>query len=89
MSGETAAIKGLIIPAEWDEKGKVVKVVIAAFDETEYIVGETTKSSDLIAFINKEVEVVGQVWGHEVGTPVIQVEEYRVLDGTTKFHGSG
>ncbi|MEW6672910.1 MAG: hypothetical protein AB1427_14490 [Thermodesulfobacteriota bacterium] len=52
-------IRGLVIPAEWDETGKVVAVSIAAFNENKYYVSDNPAGKELLSFIEHEVAVVG------------------------------
>jgi hypothetical protein len=55
------SVKGLVIPSAWDGEGKVISVIIAAFDETEYFIEEERWSKVLLGLIHHEVEVIGCV----------------------------
>ena len=52
-------IRGIVIPVDWDEKGKVVGVAISTFDEDEYVVERGEKGAELKRFIRQEVEISG------------------------------
>jgi len=52
-------IRGLVIPAEWDDAGNVVAVCIAAFNEEKYYVTDNPSGKALLNFIEHEVTVVG------------------------------
>jgi len=52
-------IRGLVIPAGWDEAGNVTAVSIATFNEAKYIVTNTPAGNELLNFIEHEVAVVG------------------------------
>jgi len=52
-------IRGIVIPVDWDEKGKVVAVGISARDEQEYLVDKDHKGQELLHCIQEEVEVRG------------------------------
>lgn len=52
-------IRGLVIPADWDETGNVVAVSIATFNEAKYIVSDNQAGKELLDFIEHEVAVVG------------------------------
>ena len=54
-------IRGLVIPADWDEKGNVVGVAISTFDENEYLVDRDEESEGLLSIIREEVKVSGIV----------------------------
>lgn len=57
--GNNIFIRGLVIPAEWDETGKVVAVSVAAFDDKKYLVAENQAAKDLLNFVEHEVAVIG------------------------------
>jgi len=52
-------IRGLVIPADWDETGKVVAVSIASFNENKYFVSDNPTGRELLNFIEHEVAVAG------------------------------
>jgi len=52
-------IRGLVIPADWDETGNVVAVSIATFNEAKYLVSENQAGKELLNFIEHEVAAVG------------------------------
>lgn len=70
-------IRGIVIPADWDEKGKVVAVAVSTYDEDEYLIENHEKEKGLKAVIWEEVEVRGIV--KEEGKKLImKVKEYRL-----------
>lgn len=79
MSMRLTAVKGVILPADWDNKGNVTAVSISATDEAEYLVENYGKGSELIALINKEIAVQGKTWG-DGRSRVIEVMEYSVVE---------
>ena len=52
-------IRGIIIPADWDEKGNVFAVALSTYDEVEYLIENNEKGKELEAFIREEVEMRG------------------------------
>jgi hypothetical protein len=54
-------IRGIVIPADWDEKGKVIAVAVSTYDEDEYFIENLEKEKELKAVIREEVEVRGIV----------------------------
>lgn len=54
-------IRGIILPAEWDDKGNIKKILISTPNEEEYFVASNEKSKLLMDFLRQEVEVIGQV----------------------------
>jgi len=54
-------IKGLVIPMDWDEKGKVVAVAVSTYNEDEYHIDKNYKGEELLDLLQEEVEVSGVV----------------------------
>ncbi len=77
MSGRPTAIQGVVIPVEWDGRGKVLAVAISARDESEYRVEKSGKGLNLMRLIHREVKVTGEV-KEESGKKTIRVEAYRL-----------
>ena len=70
-------IAGVIIPAEWDQDGRVIGVSISTFDEDEYWVQEQVRGSELIQHVRRQVEVLG--WPEiEQGRKSITVKTYKL-----------
>jgi hypothetical protein len=80
MARKKLVIRGLVIPAEWDQDGRIQRVRIAAFDETEYLVADTPEGQDLIRFAQREVEVVGRLTRPTRQGETIRVERFRPVD---------
>lgn len=72
-------IKGLVIPSQWNETGRVVAVVIAAYDEVEYQVEETS-APGLMNCLHQLVEIEGVVSEIRTERPLIRADRFRVLD---------
>ena len=51
--------KGIIIPSDWDDKGNVTSILIAAYDEEEYHVTAPDVIERLKPFLRKEITVSG------------------------------
>jgi hypothetical protein len=70
-------IRGIVVPADWDEKGKVVAVAVSTYDEVEYFIENHEKKKGLKTVIREEVEVRGIV--KEEGKKLImKVKDYRL-----------
>ena len=70
-------IRGIVIPADWDEKGNVVAVAVSTYDEVEYLIENHEKEKELKAFIREEVEVSG-ILREEKNKPIMKIKEYRL-----------
>ena len=71
------AIRGIVIPADWDEKGNITAVAVSTYDEVEYFIENHEKAEELKAVIREEVEVHG-ILREGKNRPVIKVKEYRL-----------
>ena len=60
-SKQLMAIKGIVIPVDWDEKGNPVSVAIATHTEEEYLVSNDSEGKELFNLIREEVEITGLV----------------------------
>ena len=72
---ESIKIRGIVVPVDWDEKGKVVAVGISACDEEEYFVDKDHKGVELLHYIHEEVEVSGMV-RESSNNKIITVSKY-------------
>jgi hypothetical protein len=77
-----AALKftGIIVPAQWDEQGKAVKIALATTEEEEYIIGPGKKGAELFTLIRKRVEVAGNLREGKEGK-ILVVDQYALKDG--------
>jgi hypothetical protein len=75
MGDQIRRIRGIVIPADWDEQGNVAALVIAAPNEEEYRVGMDKKGKELIAFLREEIEVSGFV-SEKKNKKIVKVKEY-------------
>ena len=73
-------IRGIVIPADWDEKGNVVAVAVSTYDEVEYLIENHEKEKELSAFIREEVEVSG-ILKKEKNRLIMKIKEYRLKPG--------
>jgi hypothetical protein len=72
-------IKGIIVPVDWDEQGKVMAAAIFCQDEVEYRIDNNKKGSELLSLVQEEVEATGIV--REKGDrKLITVTEYQISE---------
>jgi hypothetical protein len=68
-------IEGLIVPANWDEKGNVVDLAIATSDEKEYLITDKDQVARLKPLLRQKVEIRGILRTKE-GRRTIQVKGF-------------
>ena len=73
-------IEGIIIPAKWDDNGKVTGVTIQTNDEKVYLVEHTRAGEQLLSFIHKKVEAKGKIRERLDGSTLITVHSYRKVE---------
>ncbi len=56
-----ACIRGIVIPAAWDQDGNIVSLAIATDDELEYLVETSQIVAKLMSLLRQEVEVTGTI----------------------------
>ena len=74
--GRPITIRGIVIPVDWDEKGKVIAAAISTHDEDEYLIERIYKGQELLDLLRREVEVRGLV--REKENKKIRVQEYSI-----------
>ena len=57
--GKIITLRGIVIPVEWDEKGKVIAAALSTHKEEEYLIDHDYKGRKLMDHIQHEVEVSG------------------------------
>ncbi len=54
-------VKGIVIPAAWDQSGNIVSLAIATDDEQEYLIDDHQRISKLKLLLRQEVVVTGTI----------------------------
>ncbi len=70
------SVRGIVIPANWDNSGNVTSVAIASSDENEYLIEDQGLVEKLKKFLRKEVEVSGTVQ-RKSGKKIIDIKHWR------------
>jgi len=68
-------VEGIIIPANWDNKGNVVDLAIATRDEEEYFITDKDQVTRLKPLLRQEVEVRGILQTKD-GRKIIHVKRF-------------
>ena len=71
-------LEGIIIPANWDNKGNVVDLAIATRDEEEYLITDKDQVARLKPLLRQEVEIKGTLRTKE-GRRIIKVKRFSKL----------
>lgn len=73
----TKTIRGIVIPADWDDNGLPRSVAIATYQEQKYLVAESPKCRQLLALLNERVVVSGKVHQEEQNMVIDVGDFYR------------
>lgn len=74
------AIKGLVIPEQWNNDGEIVGVTIQTRQEEIFYVAHNDIGQELLAFVQQEVEAAGKIDERVNGTTLITVKSFRIVD---------
>lgn len=76
--GKVITIRGIVLPVDWDEKGKVIAAALSTHKEEEYLIDHDYKGRKLMDCIQHEVEVSGVV-RRTNNKKIITVTTYEVI----------
>ncbi|MBC8433128.1 MAG: hypothetical protein H8D96_14565 [Desulfobacterales bacterium] len=81
---ETTTIRGIVIPVAWDEKGDVISVAIATYQEEKYLVADSSTGRRLISLLKKSVAVEGVIKDEDtdkiIYAKTIRIDQYGTQD---------
>ena len=84
---ETKTIRGIVIPAAWDEKGDVISVAIATYHEEKYPVADNITGRRLMSLLKKRVVVDGIIKDEDT-VKIIYAKTIRIDEHGTENTGS-
>ena len=79
MKDTSKTVRGIVIPADWDDAGNVLAIAVSAPGEKQYIVEQNSLEKDLKKLMRQEVEVIGVVGKESKGWNRITVEAYELV----------
>jgi hypothetical protein len=77
---EEIIIRGIIIPAGWDEKGNIIAIAVSTFDEDVYHIENDDRGNQLMPLIREEVEIKGTI-RYKDGIKKIRVDKHTAKKG--------
>jgi len=77
---QTPEVTGIIMPNNWDRKGKVIQVAVYTNKEEVYLLEHNHLEQELLNHINRRVEVRGKKRESLDGNRYITVQKYIVLE---------
>ena len=80
---ETITIRGILIPSAWNEKGDVVALVIATYNEEKYLVSDRQMVQKLLSLLRKRVVVNGIIHRQDPNR-VIDIKDVEIDTYTAK-----
>lgn len=79
QSGLTT-LKGLLVPASWDERGGITAATVSTYFEEDYLIDQNPLGEELLVFVRQRVKVIGFVREDQNGQKIITVKKYEILD---------
>lgn len=78
---EMTTIRGLVIPARWDDDGNIMAVAISGFDDVEYLVAPGQKVDSLLKVLRKTVSVIARRVETRGVERIIEVTDFSLEPG--------
>jgi len=72
---QPTTLEGIIVPAEWDNKGNAVAAAISTYNEDQILIETDEKGDELLACMRKGVELRG-ILRMEKNKKIITVSEF-------------
>jgi hypothetical protein len=72
-------VRGIVIPADWDDAGNILSIAISGRGEKQYVVELDSVGKELKRFLRQEVEVVGVVGKGTKGWGRITIKAYELV----------
>jgi hypothetical protein len=77
--GKKRTISGVIVPEDWDDRNRVIRVGVKISDYEEYIVEYNKQGKELMSLIDQKVRVKGKVRERLDGDLMISVSNYELI----------
>ncbi len=71
-------VRGVVVPALWDEKGKAIAAALSTNKEEEYLIDQDATGSKIIDYIQCEVEASGVVTRNK-DKKIITISTYEII----------
>jgi hypothetical protein len=77
--GKKRTISGVVVPEDWDDRDRVIRVGVKTSDYEEYIVEYNKQGKELMSLIDQKVRVKGKVRERLDGDLMIAVSSYELI----------
>ena len=78
-SKKQAVLTGVVTAAGWDDGGKVIEVILATEDESEYRIANSPQGKKLFNLLQRQIKATGLVGEDESGKKTLTVSQFQVL----------
>ena len=79
VQNQTISCTGILTAAEWDEENNIINVKLSTFNEDEYLIKQNAKGKALLHFVQRHVQVSGQLEEDKQGMKSLRVKKYEIL----------
>jgi hypothetical protein len=73
-------IRGLLVPADWDDRGNITEMAVSTHFEEEYFIEQNARGEALLPFLRQKVKVIGCVKIDDRGRRIAIVDKYEILE---------
>ena len=70
-------VSGMLIPAEWDDQGRLTGMMLSAFDDEEYLIENSQK---FIELAHQNIEASGIVRRNRKSFRTINIKKFSLID---------
>ena len=79
MNKSSITLRGVVIPIDWDENGKVTATALATPNEDEYAIAVEKKGREFFSILQETVEIKGTC--KTVGDKkIVLVKDYKIIE---------
>jgi len=76
-TNKTTTIRGIVIGADWDDNGTIIRLAILTYEENRIMVAPNDQGMELISFLRKSVQVNG-ILRQKENTMEIEVHTFAI-----------
>lgn len=77
---DRSILRGIILPSQWDKKGRVMRISLNTHDEKEYIIDYSGRGKELRNHLKELIEVDGKVLQRLGGSLYLKVKSFSVVE---------
>ena len=73
---QQTVITGIIMPSNWDDRGRIIEIALYTDTEEVYTVERNRLTGELMNFLHRSVEINGKISQHPSGNKTIAAQDF-------------